>query len=123
MLLYSTYITLFQEHEFLAMQQTEFEKFYKQTIDLHRQKMFEMEMQFLESKHERKRGMPNLILLLFSLLLLIQTTHREISQYTHSSQLAVLKSLSVALDQHVALKTVLKYASNNMETHRTDNEW
>ncbi|KAK3704747.1 hypothetical protein QZH41_009751, partial [Actinostola sp. cb2023] len=44
------------EHEFLAMQQTEFEKFYKQMIDLHRQKMFEMEMQFLESKHERKRA-------------------------------------------------------------------
>lgn len=44
------------------MQQTEFEKFYKQMIDLHRQKMFEMEMQFLESKHERKRGMSNYVL-------------------------------------------------------------
>lgn len=31
-------------------------------IDLHRQKMFEMEMQFLESKHERKRGMSNCVL-------------------------------------------------------------
>ncbi|EDO48741.1 predicted protein, partial [Nematostella vectensis] len=44
------------EHEFQAMQQVEFEKFYKQMIDLHRQKMFEMEMHFLESKHERKRA-------------------------------------------------------------------
>lgn len=39
------------------MQQAEFEKFYKQMVDLHRQKMFEMEMNFLNSKHEQKRGM------------------------------------------------------------------
>ncbi|XP_068721783.1 STE20-like serine/threonine-protein kinase [Montipora capricornis] len=44
------------EHEFLAMQQVEFEKFCKELIELHRERMYNLEMQFLQDKHQLKRG-------------------------------------------------------------------
>lgn len=43
------------EHEFLAMQQAEFERFTKELVELHREKMYAMEMQFLKAKHTLKR--------------------------------------------------------------------
>lgn len=46
-----------QEHEFLAMQRVEFEKFCKELIDLHRERMYNLEMQFLQDKHKLKRGL------------------------------------------------------------------
>ena len=46
-----------QEHEFLAMQRVEFEKFCKELIDLHRERMYNLEMQFLQDKHSLKRGL------------------------------------------------------------------
>lgn len=44
------------EHEFLAMQQVNFEKFCKELIELHRERMYNLEMQFLQNKHGLKRG-------------------------------------------------------------------
>lgn len=44
------------EHEFLAMQQADFERFTKELIELHREKMYSLEMQFLKAKHALKRG-------------------------------------------------------------------
>jgi len=44
------------EHEFLAMQRVEFEKFCKELIELHRERMYNLEMQFLKAKHSLKRG-------------------------------------------------------------------
>ncbi|KAL9984056.1 hypothetical protein ACROYT_G006312 [Oculina patagonica] len=44
------------EHEFLAMQRVEFEKFCKELIELHRERMYNLEMQFLQAKHGLKRG-------------------------------------------------------------------
>lgn len=54
----SSFISLAeQEHEFLAMQRVEFEKFCKELIDLHRERMYNLEMQFLQDKHSLKRGL------------------------------------------------------------------
>lgn len=44
------------EHEFLAMQRVEFEKFCKELIELHRERMYSLEMQFLKAKHGLKRS-------------------------------------------------------------------
>lgn len=39
------------------MQRAEFEKFCKELIELHRERMYNLEMQFLQAKHGLKRGM------------------------------------------------------------------
>jgi len=38
------------------MQRVEFEKFCKELIELHRERMYNLEMQFLKAKHSLKRG-------------------------------------------------------------------
>ncbi len=38
------------------MQRVEFEKFCKELIELHRERMYNLEMQFLQAKHGLKRG-------------------------------------------------------------------
>lgn len=38
------------------MQRVEFEKFCKELIELHRERMYNLEMQFLQDKHGLKRG-------------------------------------------------------------------
>ena len=38
------------------MQRVEFEKFCKDLIELHRERMYNLEMEFLKAKHSLKRG-------------------------------------------------------------------
>ena len=53
----SRVLSFLQEHEFLAMQRVQFEKFCKELIELHRERMYNLEMRFLQDKHGLKRGL------------------------------------------------------------------